>query len=163
MEGLFRARMMASSLYPYSKLCLNKLGLHPIPPRTFGWSAMDAVDFGPGIPPFRLDLTLWHHFLMKILNARYSAFQLFNPEPVVHGNFFFEVQQRFDGRLLQLFLRFKEDIEFSFEIRVDETTPPLRQDFLLPSGGNGLMIKLRTKDIPQGTQDGYSLLWGKKV
>lgn len=102
------------------------------------------------------DVSLWQHFLMKMLSRGYSQFTDWE-----RNNNMLETRQWYQGRLLQLFLQFKEDTEFSFEIRVDEETPPLRRDFVLHLGKHGSVMKLRTGryGYVEGEENFYHRPW----
>lgn len=95
-----------------------------------------------------IDLSLWQRFLMKMLSARYCQ-TLIGPMDSDQRKYIFEILPRYDGKLLQLFLRFKQDTEFSFDIRLDVETPTMTRDFLLYFGKHGSVMKLRTgRDTP---------------
>lgn len=121
-----------------------------------GWVSPDTTtnyrltryrSFWSDIVGHHFDLSLWQRFLMKMLSARYC--QTIEPRDEDQRKYIFEIRPRYDARLLQLFLRFKQDTEFSFEIRVDEETPAMTRDFLLYFGKHGSVMKLRTgRDTP---------------
>lgn len=90
-------------------------------------------------------LTLWHQILVKALCVRYYPTNQMSSRAVdVHG-----WQSQYDGKVIQLFLRFNADTEFSFDICVNEETKTLRRDFLLSLGKQGSVLKFTTLD-PEG-------------
>lgn len=65
----------------------------------------------------------------------------------------FQRRTQYEGKLFQLFLRFKPDMEFSYEICVNEETPTSRRDFLLSLGKQGLMLKFAFARLSQEQED----------
>lgn len=86
-------------------------------------------------------LTLWHYFLVSMLENAYSPRR--NAISWVDED---KSKRRvnFNGKLFQLFLRFKADVEFNFSICVNEETTASRRVFLLNLGSQGLVLKLTT-------------------
>lgn len=104
------------------------------------------------------NLTLWQRFLIKMLNARYWQYSEATMRPEFR-KYFFEMRPRYDGKLLQLFLQFKEDTEFSFEIRKDEDTPLNTRDFVLHFGRDRSVMKLRSAPYTQEDADKVHRPW----
>lgn len=85
-------------------------------------------------------LTLWHQVLVKALSVRYYPTAEMTSRAVeLHG-----WQSQYDGKVIQLFLRFNADTDFSFEICVNEETKTLRRDFSLSLGKQRSVLKFTT-------------------
>lgn len=118
--------------------------------RLAGYMNFWSEDFGR-----HSDLSLWQRFLMKMLSVRYYHYWQLESMDLDQYKSFLENTTRYDGRLLQLFLLFKQDTEFSFEILVDDENPPMRRDFLLYWGRHDSVMKLRTEQYTQKEVDRF--------
>lgn len=100
-------------------------------------------------------LTLWHQVLVKALGARYyPTTQMSSNAVELHG-----WQSQYDGKVIQLFLRFNADTEFSFEICLNEEEKTLRRDFLLSLGKQGSVLKFTTLGSEAGLEEGWRRPW----
>lgn len=107
------------------------------------------------------NLSLWQHFLMKMLSVRYFEVPEQSIDSIYHEHYF-EVRPQYDARLLYLFLQFKQDPEFSFEIRMDEETPPWRRDFVLHFGEHSPVVKMQIGDQARIGRHLYRRNWEEK-
>lgn len=102
------------------------------------------------------NLTLWHYFLLELLMRRY--------QPTSQGVSFVtkenhEKLSQFHRKALQLFLRFKPDTEFSFDISVNGDATASKRDFLLNLDKQGLVFKF-TAHCPTSVARGeWHLPW----
>lgn len=96
------------------------------------------------------DLTLWHRFLIKMLSGRYYHVW---KDATENDERIFQKRTQFDGKLFQLLLRFKPDIEFSFEICANEEAPASRRDLVLSLNKKGLVLKFTIACISQAQED----------
>lgn len=89
------------------------------------------------------DLSLWHQLMIKVLGGRYYPTK--NPSLLTTDEYVTRRSQ-YDGKLLQLFLRFKCDTKFSFSIWVNEETTTTRRVFLLKFDEQGLLLTTTPPD-----------------
>lgn len=116
-----------------------------------GWLSPDTITaFRPTIdtpfwktsPGDFSGLTVWQYLLISMLAGRYN--------PTMNGTtpargYGFKPRAEYLGRVLKLFLQFKPDIEFSFDISVNEETTVSNRDFTLNFGKKGRVFRLRAQ------------------
>lgn len=122
--------------------------------RIFRYGTMWSDDHGY-YSGLNSDLTLWNRFLIKTVSRRYHPVLISSDD--AERKRCSERSEQYDGKLLELFLKFKEDTEFSFEIRVDEETTTSGRDFVFNLGTQGLVLKFRTGGFDE--QGGWRLPW----
>ncbi|KAG8164411.1 hypothetical protein KVR01_006329 [Diaporthe batatas] len=133
-----------------------------------GWVSPDSItkyrgvrygsmwsDDGGYYSALNSDLTLWHRFLVKMLSSRYH--QVSRSMDEYQRTYHNKISRQYDGKLLELFLRFTKDTDFSYEIFVDGETTVSTRDFVLNLGKQGLILKFRTVCYEQ--QDLWDLPW----
>lgn len=115
-----------------------------------------GVPFWRQRPESSPKLTLWHYLLLELLMRRY--------QPVRRGMSLvtkdkYDLLSQFHRKALQLFLRFKPETEFSFDISVNEDSMEPKRDFLLNLGKQGLVFKFTAQCPPSTTPSEWHLPW----
>lgn len=107
-------------------------------------------------PESTASLTVWHYFLLDLLARRYrptrKRMSLVTRENYDHFS-------QFHRKALQLFLRFKSETEFSFDIFVSEDTTTLKREFSLNLGKQGLVFEFVAQCPPGMAPDEWQLPW----
>lgn len=101
-------------------------------------------------------LTLWHYLLILLLTRRYAPQQagMALAERKGHGTL-----SKYHQDVFQLFLKFKPETEFSFEIRINEDISGVERDFSLNLGKQGTVFQFSAQVPPALGNNEWRLPW----
>lgn len=101
-------------------------------------------------------LTLWHYFLILLLARRYAPQQVRTALAARKGH---DPVSKYHQEVFQLFLKFKPETEFSFEICMIEDGSSVNRDFSLNLGKQGTVFQFIAR-IPSSVGDNeWRLPW----